>query len=87
MFVSDEETLGQNDINTKLVSISSESMAKFKYLEKKYKKSCLNSWGNSDNVKFEEWLLPFGSGTSVFQTAVQQHKNWNTQTYNYALVL
>jgi hypothetical protein len=85
--MSDEGTLGQNYINTKLVSISSESVAKFKYLEKKYNKSCLNSWENSDNVKFEEWLLPFDSATSVFQPAVQQHKNWNTQTYNYALVL
>jgi hypothetical protein len=44
VFMSDEETLGQNDvINTKLASISSESVAKFKYLEKKYNKSCLNS--------------------------------------------
>jgi len=44
MFMSDEKNLGQNDIiNTKLVSISSESVAEFKYLEKKYNKSCFNS--------------------------------------------
>lgn len=55
MFVSDEENLGQNDIiNSKLVSISSESVTKFKYLKNNYNKSCLNSLGNSENVKFEE---------------------------------
>lgn len=35
----------------------------------------IKSWGNSENVKIEEWLLPFILGTSVFQTAVQQHEN------------
>jgi len=44
MFMSDQETLGQIDIiNTKLASIFSENVAKFKYLEKKYNKLCLNS--------------------------------------------
>jgi len=44
MFMCDEKNLEQNDIiNTKLVNISSESVAKFKYLEKKCNKLCFNS--------------------------------------------
>jgi hypothetical protein len=43
MFLSADETLGQNDdINTKLASIASEDVAKFKYLENKYDKSFTN---------------------------------------------
>ena len=88
MFMSDQETLGQIDIiNTKLASIFSENVAKFKYLEKKYNKLCLNSWGNSENVKFEEWLLPFGSGTSVFSLLSNNIKIEIPKCYNFASVL